>query len=133
MLLCTGLVLAALADSALAGASPPFTWQADLATALGIVAVLTGGLALLVSLRRRHDPAVRAGAVPKLSRAAAASWIGIGVVAVSFELLNVFLSPRAQHPTLSSMVAAVTSHDVLRGLAFIAWLAAGWWIIRVEP
>lgn len=121
--LVAGLLAAALADSALTAVSPPFSWQADLATAVGLAVVLTGGL---VRLRGRSE---RAGGDPAPStRAALAWWASIGGAAVSFELLNYFLSPRRQHPTLSSLVADLTSHEALRGLLFLLWLAAGWWI-----
>jgi len=37
-------------------------------------------------------------------------------------------SPRDAHPTLSSLLNVLTGHEVLRGLLFTAWLAAGWWM-----
>jgi hypothetical protein len=46
----------------------------------------------------------------------------------TFELVNLFASPRHQHPTVSSLLAALTGHEVLRGLLFAAWLGAGWWL-----
>lgn len=126
MLLCAGLIAGGLADAALAAMSPPFTWQADLASALGIAGVVAlGSVRLLRKHRRRLPPPPPA---PRLSRASAIGWIGIGLAALSFEVLNYFLSPRPEHPTASSMVAALTSHDVLRGLLFVAWLGAGYWI-----
>jgi hypothetical protein len=127
--LITLLLCAAAADSVLAAGSRPFTWRADLTTALGLAGVVLVGL---TSIRlQRHQPITAsdpAGAPP--SWPALLAWGLLAAAVTTFELVNYFESPRKTHPTISSLLDALAGHDVLRGLLFAAWLGAGWWLWR---
>lgn len=47
----------------------------------------------------------------------------------AWELTCLFSAPRSSHPTLSSMLDAVDGSHLGRGVAFLAWLALGRWLV----
>jgi len=116
----------AAADSVVAATARPFTWRADVATAVGIAGITLVGLVPLWRQRRRLGPPATAS--PQVPRAAAVAWTTLAAAVVAFELVNFFASPRSRHPTISSLLDVLTGHEVSRGLLFAAWLAAGWWL-----
>jgi len=98
----------------------PFTATADLFTSLGLAYLaieVTRGLA---------GPAPVAPPPPPAG-AAAPSWPWLAVIAlvVAFELVSFFLSPRVDHPTLSSLFDSATTWHALKGVAFFGWMMGG--------
>ena len=69
------------------------------------------------------------------SRGSAALWISLVVVAFAWELRAFFSSPRADHPTLSTIADNVMGVHPGRAFVFVLWLALGWLLVttpRVE-
>ena len=116
----------AVAYSVTAAATTPFTWQADILTALplGVLAA-----AVLVRSPLRSCPRPRAPA--EGVRHPFAPWAGLLAAVVTWELVQ-YLSAgsRASHPTLSSMADAVDRYVALKACVFFLWLCVGAAIIR---
>lgn len=90
-----------------------FTWPALVLTAIAGIAVL-----------------VLAARGPRRSRAATtgrglALWAILAVAVTAWELVAFFQSPRADHPTISSMLDGADAHPPLRAALFIAWILLG--------
>ena len=103
-------------------------WVAGLAhfSLPALAAVLAAGaLTIGVAWWRGHGrPPARAGPV-RLG-----AWpIVLGALLV-WELVAYSLSPRATHPTLSSIADAALGPRPIEAAAFVAWLALGWWLAR---
>ena len=118
---------AGAAASAVMSTARPFTWTADVTTAVAIAGVLLGGCLFASRANRTRHSAPLAHPIP---RPGAVAWLLLVVALTTFELLNLFEAPRRQHPTISSLLVLLTGHDVTRALMFAAWLVAGWWLCR---
>jgi hypothetical protein len=109
----------------------PFTVGADLVTAipLGI-----GVVVLVRRLRTDRRPAsvLRAdGATARLAplNRWALVWIGLLVTVVGWELYCYLSAPRAQHPTLSALIDMLDASPGGKFVAFLLWLALGWYLL----
>jgi hypothetical protein len=91
------------------------------------IPLVVAGVALLRSQRRIDTDGAAVEAVP---RRGTWIWAALFAVLVGWELISFRLSPRADHPTLSSMADAVMSTHPGRFVVFVAWLAAGYWLFR---
>lgn len=108
----------------------PFTWGA-----LG--AILVPGVALVVTSPklRASGPSIRSWFASQrqqidAQRAAGyATWASVLGAIVLWQLVNFFWSPRADHPTLSSMLGTVEDHPG-RLVLFALWLLLGWYLTR---
>jgi hypothetical protein len=127
--LTTLALCAAAGDSALAAISRPFTWRADVATGAGLAGMLVIGLLTVRVTRRQAVSEPESAESPPTGRAKL-SWAVLASVVGLFELVNYLGHPRSKHPTISSLLDALTGHEVLRGLLFGIWLAGGWWLWR---
>jgi hypothetical protein len=110
-----------------------------------IVAVLIGGLAyswIASGLRPFTHPEEIAVAIPlavagiAVLRVRVATsrgtwvWGALFAALVAWELVSYRLSPRVDHPTLSSIADwAMSTHPGRFGM-FAAWLAVGYWVFR---
>ncbi len=54
----------------------------------------------------------------------AAPWAGLASVLVTWELVAFVQSPRADHPTLSSLINTMLDSHPARAAAFALWLVA---------
>jgi hypothetical protein len=72
----------------------------------------------------REPPPVRWSGV------SVALWLGLVVIAVGWELLAYFSSPRHDHPTLSVIADEIMSVHPGRALLFLLWLVLGWLFVR---
>jgi hypothetical protein len=72
----------------------------------------------------------RAPATVQWSRASVACWLGLVALAVGWELLAYFSTPRHDHPTLSVIADEIMSVHVGRAVMFLLWLALGWLLVR---
>jgi hypothetical protein len=63
-----------------------------------------------------------------LPRRAVVAWTTVAGAAAAFEIVNFVASPRSQHPTISSLLDALTGHEALRAVLFAAWIGAGVWL-----
>jgi hypothetical protein len=107
----------ALAYAWIASGLRPFTHPEAVAVAIPLV---VAGIAVL---RVRGDAwdATRRGAWV---------WGALFAVLVVWELVSYRLSPRVDHPTLSSITDwAMSTHPGRFGM-FTAWLAVGYWLFR---
>jgi hypothetical protein len=122
--------VAGLIYAVLASRSRPFTWAADVVTAVPIVAAAS---ATLWANRNRaaRIAGQRAGAVshqPRWDRRWL-TWVALSAVVTSWELYCFANLPRAQHPTLSSLIDLLDSTWVGKSVAFASWLALGWFLV----
>jgi hypothetical protein len=113
----------------------PFTAAADVLT--GVVCVV--GMAVLVARWRRprgiEAPAVAEDATRGRScRSTSGVWwavpIGLTVAVIAWELTTYAGSPRSAHPTLSSLIDLVDGSRPGKSVAFMVWLALGWFVLR---
>ena len=92
----------------------PFTWPALVAVgAAGIGTILLGA-----RRRRPFEPGVH-------HANGALIWAFVCALLVGWELAAYLQQPRADHPTLSSLVDPVIDWRPARALAFLAWIALG--------
>jgi hypothetical protein len=101
-----------------------------------LAAILLPGVALVTTSPnlRTSGPSLASWYAAQRQRFDARSserWIWVSVVGaiVVWQLVNFFASPRADHPTLSSMLGAIEDHPV-RLVLFVLWLALGWFLTR---
>jgi hypothetical protein len=107
-----------------AAATTPFTWQADLLTAVPLVLLAVAAVARWPA--HPHPRPVPAGTHPFLP------WLALAAVVVAWELANyLFHGARAAHPTLSSMADAVDRQYLLKALMFFGWLCFGAWVVHL--
>jgi len=112
-----------------AAATTPFTWAADVLTAIPIVAVT-----VLAVLRWPAHPDRSAGLVTEggpRPRHPLLGWVILLAVVIGWELVEYLRrGSRSAHPTLSSMADAFDAHFLLKAAAFGAWLWLGAAIVR---
>lgn len=114
------VVTAALAYAWWAATIEPFTAEAHAAVFAAAAVVLAAG-----SWARHRWPV----AVPALPAAGLAAWAALVAAVVGFELYNFFSHPRAEHPTMSSLINEVDTSAVRR-VMYAAWLGLGWHLAR---
>lgn len=115
VLLRAGLIIAVAGFCWVAAGLRPFT-----SLMYAVVAASIAGVGALAW--RNRDGRVR----PRIVRRDAAAWvILLGLLAV-VETEAYLSSPRAEHPTLSSMVDAVMDSHPGRTAVFALWLLGGW-------
>ena len=111
------VLVGGLAYSWIASGLRPFTHPQEIAVAIPLA---VAGIAVL---RVRVD----AG---DASRRGMWAWGALFAALVGWELVSYGLSPRVDHPTLSSMADwAMSTHPGRFGM-FAAWLAVGYWLFR---
>lgn len=110
----------AVGYAAVAALFTPLTWPAMLAT-LPPLAV-AGWAALRLPLRP-------AGPTPRLRRVA--PWVIVVVAGIVWELVALVRSPRADNPTISSIISPLAGTQWwFRFLGYVLWFAAGVWLVR---
>ncbi len=128
------LVLAGGALSTFVAMTDPFTIAADMLTALALAAMLT-----IFSVREIRSAKGRLAWQGDVDRVNCDSgtgtrrrwgwlWAFALCIVVAFELVNLFLMPRPDHPTISSMLDGLESVRWMKGVTFFAWLALGLFI-----
>jgi hypothetical protein len=111
------VVAAALAYAWIASGLRPFTHPEAVAVAIPLV---VGGIA---ALRVRVDDGGG-------TRRGTWVWGALFAALVAWELVSYRLSPRVDHPTLSSIADWAMSTHPGRFAMFAAWLAVGSWLFR---
>ncbi|HSZ36254.1 MAG TPA: hypothetical protein VK773_04100 [Acidimicrobiales bacterium] len=112
-----------------AAATTPFTWAADVMTAIPIALV-----AVLAAVRwplrpDRSDVLAASGRSP--SRHPYLGWVVLLAFVAGWELVEyLWRGARSAHPTLSSMADAFDAHYAGKAVAFFAWLWLGAAIVR---
>ncbi|MGH8995647.1 MAG: hypothetical protein ACRDYB_06405 [Acidimicrobiales bacterium] len=111
-------VAGSVALAAAVAESGPFTTAADLFTALGLAY-------LAIEAGTSVTRPVTATGPPVAAGARWWPWLALAAVVVAFELVSYLLSPRVDHPTLSSLYDSATTWPALRGGAFFGWMMGG--------
>ncbi len=124
-------VAAGVLYAVLASSTRPFTWAADIVTAVPVVGA---GLATAWTSRNvaPHMTGERtdAGQQPRPSWDRRwMTWVVLAGVVTSWELYCLASLPRTQHPTLSSLIDILDSTRVGKSVAFASWLALGWLLV----
>jgi hypothetical protein len=108
----------------------PFTGPADVVTAVPLVVVLAI-MGWSVHRHRRagpHHPGPAAVARTRWSRWSFV-WLTLVLAIAAWELYCFVNLPRARHPTLSSLIDVLDSTRTGKVVAFVAWLALGWFLV----
>ena len=111
------VVAAALVYAWIASGLRPFTHPEAVAVAIPLV---VGGIAML----RMHPGDTEA------THRGTWVWVVLFGALVTWELISYRLSPRVDHPTLSSIADWAMSAHPGRFVMFAAWLAVGYWLFR---
>jgi hypothetical protein len=111
------VVAGALVYAWIASGLRAFTHPEAVAVAIPIV---IGGIAML----RMHPAATDA------TRRGTWVWAVLFGALVAWELISYRLSPRVDHPTLSSITDWAMSTHPSRFVVFVAWLGLGYWLFR---
>jgi hypothetical protein len=98
-----------------------FTWQATVAVLLAGAGVI--GLGLLSTTPRLPAP-------DRIGRRAALVWSVPVLAFCVLEVTDDVLGSTPAHPTLSTLLDPALAHHPVRAAAFLAWLVAGWQLIR---
>src|ERR1700728_1181348 len=119
----------AVALTAVAAATHPFTLGADIVTAIPIV---IGLVVLVVRLRHGQAPTVIVAAGlgqtrPDVGRRWSLVWLGLVAAVAAWEVYTYLGSPRADHPTLSVLLDMLDATWIGKFVAFSLWLALGWY------
>lgn len=110
----------AVVYAAVAALLTPLTWPAMLATLPPLV--VAGWLAL--------RPAARP-AGPTIGLRRVAPWAVVVVAGTGWELVALLRSPRADYPTISSIVSPLAgTHWWFRFVGYLCWFATGVWLVR---
>jgi hypothetical protein len=116
----------------------PFTWPARVAISVPVLVVLGDAfrrsgdrLHLVVWLARwRQGLTSSPRSRPPGLRAGSTVWAALIAAIAAWELVALFGSPRASHPTLSSISGPILAVHPARFLAFLLWLALGRDLLR---
>jgi cytochrome bd-type quinol oxidase subunit 2 len=111
------VVAAALVYAWIASGLRPFTHPEAVAVAIPLV---VGGIAMLRMHAEDGDATQRGTWV----------WAALFVALVALELVSYRLSPRIDHPTLSSIADSAMSTHPGRFVVFVAWLGVGYRLFR---
>jgi hypothetical protein len=126
-----GLVWFAIGAAALyswfAVLTMPFTFRANVMTALPLIAALLAAIVLghIVRVRRTNE---RSSPRPT-GQSQWPWWVSLGVVG-AWELFCYLRLPRFDHPTFSSLYDSASRSQPLKAALFLGWLALGWAIVR---
>jgi hypothetical protein len=116
----------------LASFTRPFTWGADVATAVPLV------LAVVVTARttsgagrrsKERRPAVGENQVVLQRARAGIVWVVPVLAVTGWELYCYGNLPRATHPTLSSLIDMLDATRTGKIVAFASWLVLGWFLV----
>jgi hypothetical protein len=107
----------------------PFTWGA-------LAAILLPGVVMVATSPKLRMPGPRIASWYATQRrqfnvrsTEYGLWLLVVGAIVVWQLVNLFASPRADHPTLSSMLGAIEDHPA-RVVLFGLWLMLGWFLTR---
>lgn len=129
-LVVVGLVVSA-AYAVAATRTTPFTWGANLTTAIPIAVVAIAAAVLWPARPDRSAAVVGAGGARP--RHPYLGWVVLLAAVLGWELTEyLWRGSRGAHPTLSSMADAFDAHSVGKGVAFVAWLWLGAAIVHLS-
>jgi len=123
-------VIAGLAYAVLLSFTHPFTWAADLVTAVALAVVATATIGAPGGRRSRSADWSDTGA----DRGLGGSrrwwvWMAPLLAATGWEFYCLVSLPRVEHPTLSSLIDLLDSSRPGKIAAGASWLALGWFLV----
>jgi len=115
--------------SAWAALTVPFSTGADAVTAVGL------GVVTVEVVARWRRPALVPATTARTGEGAAARprwwpWLALVAAAVTWELVCLFLGPRVDYPTVSSLYDSATRSQAVKAACFFAWLCLGAALVR---
>jgi hypothetical protein len=116
-------VLLGVAYAGLASSFAPLTWPAMIATLPPL------GVAAWIAWHRPEQRDER----PPLRLVRLWPWLVVVVLGTAWELAALVGTPRAEYPTLSSLISPIFGDPANWGYRFVvylAWFAAGAWLVR---
>lgn len=127
----TALVGAAVAYAVLGSFTRPFTWGADVVTAVPLAgaAVATFGTSRRSRRARWGEPAPGEVVSPPRGPLRWGVWIAPIAAIIGWELYCLVNLPRAAHPTLSSLLDIVDASRPGKAVVYSLWLALGWLLV----
>lgn len=122
---------AAVAYAVLGSFTRPFTWGADVVTAvpLAVAVVVTFGTSRRSRRIRASGPPSGEVIVPPGGALRWGVWIVPVAAITGWELYCLVNLPRAMHPTLSSLLDIVDASRLGKTVVFSLWLAFGWLVV----
>jgi hypothetical protein len=123
----TAGIAVAIGLSVWAAFTTPFTTSADTVTAIGL-----GLVTIEVAARWRRPVMVHVASAPGRGHPGLRwwPWAALGAALLAFELLNLFLGPRIDHPTVSSLYDSATRWRPVIAACFFGWLCLGAALVR---
>lgn len=102
-----------------------FTWPARAVT-------LIPGIALLAYAGRHRPPRGLPRALKESRdwRRGFVTWVVVALATGMLEMSAFMQAPRHEHPTLSSVVAAMMSMHLTKWVAWVLWLLFGAWLVK---
>jgi hypothetical protein len=110
----------------------PFTVGADVVTAVPLTIVFVVTLITVVPRRKGDggaDPAPAPASAPTPSRGWL-WWLAPIFAVTGWELYCYVSLPRVDHPTLSALIDMLDGTHLGKFMAFVLWLALGWFLVR---
>ncbi len=125
------VVVAGCAYAVVASFTHPFTWAANIVTAVPLALAV---VVVVRSIRAARRAELCASALPAVSsaprwRRTGMVWVVPTLAAVGWELYCFTSLPRVTHPTVSSLLDIADATRVGKTVVFAAWLALGWFLV----
>jgi hypothetical protein len=121
---------AGVAYAAVASSTRPFTWSADVVTA---IPVAVGASITVWSMVRKAGTGTGDRDSHGTGPAPWSRWWSVWLVplaaATAWELYCFAHLPRLRHPTLSALIDILDSTRIGKTVAFVLWLALGWLVV----
>jgi hypothetical protein len=112
----------------------PFTVGADVVTAVPLAVVFVVMLVTIPARRERNESPTRTPTPSSAVRPGADRrwlWWSAPVLAVTGWEFYCYVSlPRVDHPTLSVLIDMLDGSTVGKFVAFVLWLALGWFLVK---
>jgi len=121
-----GLVVAGVASF-----TQPFTVGADVVTAVPLCLAVVVLVQRVLADRRSTvgPPPAPVATRPAPAYRRASPWLALVGAVVAWELYSYLSTPRSAHPTLSVLINMFDATQTGKGIAFLLWLALGWYLV----
>jgi hypothetical protein len=123
--------VAGCAYAVVASFTRPFTWAANIVTAIPLAVAI---VVVVRSIRAARRAELNASALPvgpsaPRWRRTGLVWVVPTLAIVGWELYSYASLPRVMHPTVSSLLDIADATRVGKTVVFAAWLALGWFLV----
>ncbi|MGH9045319.1 MAG: hypothetical protein ACRDVP_10905 [Acidimicrobiales bacterium] len=111
-----------------AAETSPFTTGADAVTTAGFVVVAAFGALAWTRRTSLAIPSPSTAALP--AQGTWWPWLAAALLVLAWELICVFLTPRIDHPTVSSIYDTISRFASVKAALFFLWLLLGVALVR---